>query len=284
MSLFGWLSDRLAKPGSGGVRYAAQQQQGATEQQRKWTEEDRARALGWRGMLEEQVTGTYAPMMKGLSEVMFGNAPATGQYSWMNVNKNPFDTGKIGQQVYGEQMATSNQTLADQYAAAVAGGTSSLLRRGLGPTSFPSGLRSSLSIQRGQQGARNMAAAGAAGREATFGSFNIDEQLRKEALNNWLMGKTTLQEYMQFLASLGDTSGSAAAMGNVASGWGNVGQGYQNLGNMSYLPGAMQLAAYGLTGGFGGGEGAAAPGTLAPQTLSSANQVKKNPFAYNWGS
>lgn len=248
----GFLQNLFTPRGTNALQGSVNRQTELGNLLRGWGEQTWGQAQPWRTNLENTVTNTYAPMMQGLSAVMQGNAPATGQYSWYNVSKNPFDTATIGQDVFKEAMTTSNQTLEDQYAALLASLASSNARRGLTGTSFAPGGRAALSIARGQQGARQMFEAGQAGRQATAQSFNIDEQLRKEALNNWLTGKSTLQEYMQVLAALGDTSGATGMIGSAANLYGGAGQSAAQLGQSQAAMWAplLGLGGYGLTKAF----------------------------------
>ena len=174
-------------------------------------------------------------------------ASAYSPSSGLQGQVNPYlDVSGTGQQVYNANLATSTQTLADQYRSLMDRQGAADAQRGLTGTSFAPASQTALAIQQGQGAARNMAGAlgqrlstesGLRGeqrqgalsladmlRQATIDQqgtqtqqYGMDRQATQDQIANYLQQIQTLMGYSGAMMGAGDTSGTAGQYGNLAN-------------------------------------------------------------------
>lgn len=226
------MSSRWVTPrGTGGVQAATNNQMDATKQQQAWNAEDRtAKKPIWNQFLATNqqmapVYGSMAEWLKGNYDPQTVDSGAPGPVSgisapsWMRTP----DWQNTGQQVQDAYLTSSNQSIADQYKTLGDQITAHNAMSGLSQTSFAPGGMAALAVQRSQDQAR--AAAGALTQR-----LGAEQALRAEGNQSYYQQLAALQQYINNLYSMGDTSGNTALLGNIASGYGNAANSFGQIG------------------------------------------------------
>lgn len=236
-------SNMLKAPGSGYATAAAQKAQAEAEQAK-------TTAQG----AEAQRKGLWEPQFLQFSQQLaplYGSMFAGAQGGGMGYSPNIDVTG-TGQDVYEANVASSTQSLADQYNTLMQQAQRANLQRGLGQTSFGRGSMSDLAIQRSQDEARNMAG-------ALTQKLGVEQSLRGEERQAYLDKLADYWARMQALsgreatlAGYADPAQALAMQQAIAAMFGDVGQTYTNVAqaNAAYSP----LSLLGTAGGVYAGK------------------------------